>query len=134
MQKVNPMLAAAFALGVSAPAAHAVPVTVNSVGVYADTTTANGDIEADAPGNSSTAAAFTTAVATAFAADTGGVFNADSEGFLSGVSTINVAFGTGGTKTLVITPSENIEFAGFGSVDESSGDFFFIDNDRSDSG
>ncbi|MEM6313103.1 MAG: PEP-CTERM sorting domain-containing protein, partial [Planctomycetota bacterium] len=101
---------------------------------YADTTTLNGDIDANAPGNSSSAAAFTTAVASAFAADLGGVFNADSEGFLSGVSEINVTYGTSGTKTLTLMPSENIELAGFGSVDESSGDFFFIDNDRSDSG
>ncbi|MEM6394401.1 MAG: PEP-CTERM sorting domain-containing protein [Planctomycetota bacterium] len=134
MFKNTSLLTAAVAAGFSAPAALAAPITVSSVGTYADTTTLNGDIDADAPGNSSTAAAFTSAVAAAFAADTGGVFNADSEGFLSGVDTINVEYGTSGSKTLVITPSENIELAGFGSVDESSGNFFFIDNDRNDSG
>jgi MYXO-CTERM domain-containing protein len=129
----HPILIAAASLS-AATVASAAPITVSSVGIFADTTTVNGDIEATAPGSSSTPDDFTADVAAAFAADLGGVFNADSEGFLNGVDLINVTYGASGTNTLVITPSEAIELAGFGSVDESSGDFFFIDGDRNDSG
>ena len=98
----------AAAGAVLAMAAVATGDTLGTVGVYDSTSNPN-SVDAEAPGNFSTLAAFTTNVASAFAADAGGVidFTTGWDG-AAGPTTWTVTYGAGGSKTFLLsTPTVN---------------------------